>query len=146
MKNFSLPVLIIFSLFLSFSAHAVTLQESLKQLQQYTAKDFEKTKTQTDKDVSAKVQEMLNAIEQSTELALKEQKPLKAELLKELARVSVLTFQEDPSEAATELILPLYKKEKKAFEKAIKSLPESDRKELEESLKNTAREETQGNG
>lgn len=128
------------------SASAVTTQESLKTLQQYSAKDLEKIQGRTDKEIGVKVQEILSAIEKTVDVAIQEKGPTQPELLKELLRVSVMTFEADPSEAATELLLPLYKKDKKNFEKAMKNLPVKAQKELKESIKNSLREESQGNG
>lgn len=137
---------LIFCLLLSLTSQALTLSESLTKLQKYSAADLETTETRTEKDVSAKALEILELIEQSVKMAMEEKQEASPELLQQLARVSVLTFQADPSEAASELLLPLYQKQKKAFDKALKSLPKKERTELEKSLKNSAREESEGNG
>ncbi|WP_373999114.1 hypothetical protein [Bdellovibrio bacteriovorus] len=137
-------VAILFSSLLCFNASASTLQDSLKKLQAYSAKDFEAAKDEA--AVGEKTQEMLKTVEQTVDTAVAAKEKVSEDVLKELARVSVLTFEHDPSEAASEILLPLYKKEKKAFEKALKSLPKKDAKELEESLKNASREDDEGNG
>ncbi|WP_413944229.1 hypothetical protein [Bdellovibrio sp. HCB-162] len=134
------------TVFLAFSVHATTAQQSLEKLQAYSAKDVEVSATKTEDAVSAKNQEMIKTIEDTVDLIVSGKEKSNPKLLKELVRVAVLTFENDPSESASEMLLPLYKKEKKAVDEAIKSLPKKDAKELRESLKNTAREETEGNG
>ena len=132
--------------FLYSPAQSATLSEVLIRLKQYSAKDVEVTKKQPTKEVNKKVQEMLSDLEVSVELSLKEKNPPTEQMLKELVRVSVLTFKFDHSQAATELILPLYNKNQKAFEKAIRTLPKKEQEMLRESLKNTSRELSEGNG
>ncbi|KHD89490.1 MAG: hypothetical protein OM95_03815 [Bdellovibrio sp. ArHS] len=139
------PLLALFVVsFIALSVSATTLQDSVQKLQNFSAKDFEGAKD--DEAVAAKTQEMLKTVEQTVEAALNGKEKISNDALKELARVSALTFAHDPSEAASEILLPLYKKEKKAFEKALRSLPKQDAKDLKESLRNAAREEDEGNG
>lgn len=133
------------TLFLTFTAHA-TAQQSLEKLKSYSAKDLQVTETNSEDAVSAKTQEMLKTVQETVDLLVSGKEKSDSKLLKELVRVSVLSFENDPSEAASEMLLPLYKKEKKAIDEAIKSLPKKDAKDLRESLKNSAREESEGNG
>lgn len=140
--NFSALAL---TLLLAFSVQA-TVQQSLEKLQSYSAQDVQVTETKNEDAVSTKNQEMIKTIEETVDLLVSGKEKSNPKILKELVRVAVLTFENDPSESASEMLLPLYKKEKKAVEEAIKSLPKKDAKELRESLKNAAREESEGNG
>lgn len=133
------------TVFLAFSAQA-TVQQPLEKLQSYSVKDLEVTAAKNEDAVSTKNLEMIKTIEDTVDLLVSGKEKSNPKLLKELVRVAVLTFENDPSESASEMLLPLYKKEKKALEEAIKSLPKKDAKELRESLKNAAREESEGNG
>lgn len=137
---------LIFCLLMGWNAHALNLSESVQKLQRYSANDLKISETRTEEEVNSKLQEMLQAIEKSAGEAIKEKKEVSLELLQQLTRVSVITFQADPSEAAAELLLPLYQKQKKAFDKALKNLPPKERAELLDSLKNAVREESEGNG
>ncbi len=136
MRNILLITLML-SLSLASMTEAATLKESLKTLQTYAEKDDH---------TSAKTQEVLKVIDQSVTTIVEGKEKASPEFMKALARAAVLTFDSDPSEAAGELLLPLQKKNKKALEEAIRSLPKKDADSLRESLKNAAREATQGNG
>lgn len=138
--------LLILGLLCSLVSQAMPLAESLEKLQSYSSEDLKVSESRTKKEVGDKVQEMLTVIDQSIETALTENKEVPSDLLKQLARVSVLTFSADPSEAAAELLLPLYRKHTKAFDKAIKALPKKDQTELQKSLRSSAREDDEGNG
>ena len=123
-----------------------TVTESIKVLKKYSASDLETSKNRSKKQVGEKVQEMLSTIHETVELVRVDAKNSSPELIRELVRVSSLTLKADPSEAAAEIILPLYNEQKKAFEKALEELPTKDRANFKESLKNAAREAAEGNG
>jgi hypothetical protein len=74
------------------------------------------------------------------------QKKSDGALLSEAVRVAAVTLDNDPSWFAGDLLLPLYKKDKKALLEAIKKLPADDAKNLEEAVTNSAREKKKGNG
>ncbi len=67
-------------------------------------------------------------------------------LLDEVLRVASLSLDNDPTWFAGEVILPLYKKDKAAFTEALKKLSTKNARNLEEAVKNSASEETKGNG
>lgn len=132
--------------FISVSAQSQTLQEEYKKLQSYTYQDLEISGEKNARSVSDKTQEMLTTIENSVGLLTKGKEKASPELMKELVRVAVLTFENDPSLAAAEILTPLYKKDKKAVDEAIKFLPKKSAKELRDALKDSVREESEGNG
>ncbi len=145
MKNKRLLPLIL-CILLPLSSFAANSKESVTQLEKFNLADLKVSETRTEKDVDTKVQEILKVLETAVDNALNEKAAPSPELILQIVRVSVITFTADPSMAAAEIIQPLYQKNKKAFEKALKSLSKKDRKELEESLKNSAKENDEGNG
>ncbi|WP_374029853.1 hypothetical protein [Bdellovibrio bacteriovorus] len=145
MKLMSLLTALVF-VFSSVAAQAATLEELQKKLQAYSAEDLKAPKAKDDEAVSEKTTEMLKTIEDTVDLATKGKEKVSADVLQQLARVAVLTFEADPSLAAAELLLPLYKKEKKAFDKAMRTLPSKDNKSLKDALKDADREDEEGNG
>lgn len=137
---------LVFYLLLPFTGFAASLKDSTDTLTKYNLSDVTISSALTEKDVDTKVQEILKVLEDTVEIALKEKKALPPELVQQLVRVAGLTFTADPSMAAAEILEPLYQKNKKAFEKALKNLPKKDRLELEDSLNNSTRENDEGNG
>lgn len=133
-------------LFAFSQSFALTLSEAQNTLAKYTNSDFETSPAKSEKEVAGKVQETLKIIEQTVDLLMKDAKAPSEGLIKELIRTSELTYHADPSVAAAELLLPLYQKEKKTFEKVFKSFPKKIRDDVKESLQNAAREEAEGNG
>ncbi|UOF02793.1 hypothetical protein [Bdellovibrio reynosensis] len=141
MKKF-LALSLIF--FLGFSASAQNLSEALKKLKTYSVSDVTVSTKNSDEQVGKKTAEMLLTIDKTVQLMLKE-KPTQ-ELYQELLRVAAISFEGDPSEAAGELLVPLYKRNKKDFESALKKLPAKDAAAIKESIKNSDREYSEGNG
>lgn len=130
--------------FVGLSANAQNLTEALKKLKTYSISDVTVSAKNSDEQVGKKTAEMILTIDKTVQLMLKE-KP-NQELYVELLRVAAVSFEGDPSEAAGELLLPLYKKNKKDFEDALKKLPAKDAEAVRESLKNSEREYSEGNG
>lgn len=145
MKNTKLLTLIL-SILLPLTSFASNSKEFVTQLEKFSLADLKVSESRTEKDVDTKVQEILKVLEAAVDKALSEKTTPSPDLIQQLVRVAGITFNADPSMAAAEIIQPLYQKNKKAFEKALKSLSKKDRKEMEESLKNSAREDDEGNG
>lgn len=146
MKSLSTYALLLLLFFSTSTVFSNTVSESLNNLKKFSPSDIEVTKNKTQKQVGQKTQEMLSKISESVELIKEDGKNASPELFYEIIRVSAMTLKVDPSEAAAEIILPIYEKHKKAFEKAFEQLPKKDRDSFKESLKNAAREESEGNG
>ncbi|XGC81693.1 hypothetical protein ACES2L_04255 [Bdellovibrio bacteriovorus] len=130
--------------FVGLSAQAQNLSEALKKLKTYSISDVTVSAKNNDEQVGKKTAEMLLTIDKTVQLMLKE-KPT-PEVYLELLRVAAISFEGDPSEAAGELLLPLYQKNKKDFESALKKLPAKDAEAIKESVKNSEREYSEGNG
>ncbi len=148
MISFFLTLLLAFGF--SLSAQAISKEDSLKKLKVFSDVDVKADKTaRRAKDHAKKNQRMeamLAAIEEGVDLLSKVTDPTDSEMTKEICRVALLTFELDPSEYAAELMLPLYKKDKAAFEKGARLLPKAQAEEILESMKIKLREETEGNG
>jgi hypothetical protein len=132
--------------FMTCSASGYTLSDAVNSLKKFDANQIVVNKTRTQKQVGEKVQEMLSKINDGVELIKVEKTNVPPELFHEIIRVAAITMTVDPSEAAIEIILPIYQKDKKAFEKALEQLPKKDRESFKNSIKNAARESSEGNG
>lgn len=108
-------------------------------------KSFEKSQLKADiqnKDKSQlNIDKMFKALQKLEALYAKEKMP--AEYIEQSCRVAELTFINDPSEFAAEIILPLYQKQKADFTKAF---IKHNFKRCQEALENADREEKDGNG
>lgn len=145
MKKFG-RVLLVTALLVSSQAFAKDLKTYFSKLQSYTNKDLVISLHHNDDAVALKTQDMLQTIQDTVDYIMTGKESMDLAFAKELARVSVLTFKTDPSEAATEMLLPLYKKHRALMDQAFRSLPKKETKELQDSLKSTEREEREGNG
>lgn len=146
MKRAKIILFSVLMLALSGTASATSLESQVLKLKSYTKQSLEVTAIQDESLVGEKTQEMLKTIDEVTTLISSGKEKATLPVVTEILRVAALTFDNDPSEAAAELILPLYKSHKNLVEQAYKLLPAKDVKALKESLKNSQREETQGNG
>ena len=131
--------------------------EGIEKLQKYDAAYFAETKDQVaEKELDGKTTneeddgnevDKLDAVYTDMQSALTLlQKKSDSSLLHETLRVAALTLDNDPSWFAGDLLLPLYKKNKKQLLEAIKKLPADDAKNLEEAVTNASREKKKGNG
>lgn len=147
-NHFFLAFILAFSF--SLEAMAVSKDNALKKLKTYSDADVKADKSaRRTKDHSKKnlhLDAMISSIEEGVDLMSKVTDSADAEFTKELCRVALLTFELDPAEYAAELLLPLYKKDKAAFEKGARLLPKSQADDILESMKNVAREDAEGNG
>ncbi|AHI05244.1 hypothetical protein BDW_03680 [Bdellovibrio bacteriovorus W] len=145
MKKIS-RVLLVTALLISSQAFAKDLKTYFSKLQSYSNKDLVISLHHNDDAVALKTQDMLQTIQDAVDYLMTGKESMDLAFAKELVRVSALTFKTDPSEAATEMLMPLYKKNKALLDQALRSLPKKDAKDLLESLKSTEREERSGNG
>lgn len=131
-------LILTFSLLISFSAFAEykSSDEIVKDLKTFTKEDGTKGNEHL-ADIVAKVDDAVKyASTQKTS----------TEALKEIVRVSAITLQHDDSAAVADVLIPLYKKDLKAFKKALKTLPKSDADSLLKSVQDAIKEEKNGNG
>ncbi|MFP5519350.1 MAG: hypothetical protein ACLGGX_05565 [Bdellovibrionia bacterium] len=111
------------------------VQNSLSAFNQKHLSDDEKS---VDKS-NLNIDKMFDTLEKFNDIARTE-KPSLA-LIEQACRVMVLTFKNDPSQYAAEIILPTYQKYRKEFEPVLKK-----NKECGAALKNSERELSEGNG
>ncbi|MDG0817942.1 hypothetical protein [Bdellovibrio svalbardensis] len=131
--------LLITALFFATSAGAAeykSSEEILKDLAVYTSADSKK-----DEEHLASI---VVKIDEAVQFSLKN-KPSE-QLLHEILRVSYITLKNDPTAAVADVLVPLYKKDEKAFKKALKTLPKSEGNALLKAIKQAIHEEDVGNG
>lgn len=135
MKLFLASVLLFSNLV--FAHQSVSLLAELKSFQksQLTADVRNKDKS------NLNIDKMFKALQKLESVYSKEKMP--QDLIEQSCRVAELTFMNDPSEFAAEIILPLYQKQKADFSKAFIKLKF---KRCQNALENLAREEAEGNG
>jgi len=134
MKKLSL--ILFSSCFLSFSAFAedfASTDDAEKKLASYTVADIDGDKKRLAEKKELKIDQMFNDLEASVKLL--EKKPMTDEMALQMSRVSLITFINDPSAFAIDIILPAYQKNKGLFEKAAQKLHPIDREVLKETLK-----------
>lgn len=146
MKRTQIILFSVLMLALGGTALATPLESQMMKLKSYTKESVEVSAIQDETLVGEKTQEMLKTIDEATALITSGKEKATLPVITEILRVAALTFDNDPSEAAAELILPLYKSHKNLVEQAYKLLPVKDVKVLKESLKSSQQEETKGNG
>lgn len=146
MKNF---IVLLLTLSFTFSATAAVSEKSTLE----TLKGFSSADMKADKEAKAKKQktglkidEMFKTLDETVTAITKKELKSSPELIRELSRVALLTFENDPSLYAAELLLPIYSKDKAGFEKAISGFSKADRDSLLTAIKDKARESSQGNG
>lgn len=119
-------------------------EEAVKKLAAYTVADIEGDQLRLKEHKDLKIDDMFNDLESAAKYL--EKNPLTEDLAYQMGRVTVITFINDPSAFAVDLILPTYQKNKKLFEKAAKRLHSYDRTLLLETLKSHDQALTEGNG
>ncbi|MNJ98459.1 hypothetical protein D3C87_162250 [compost metagenome] len=131
----------------SFSALATSYLFPVAKLKTFTAADMKADREAKAKKqkTNLKIDEMFSAIDDTVVAITKNQLKSSPEIIRELARVTLLTFENDPGLYAAELLLPLYNKDKKSFEKALSSFSAEQRDSLLTALKDKARESVEGN-
>lgn len=145
MKKISLLFLI--PLFLTTPAFAQEFksqEDAEKKLATYTVSDIDGDSKRLADKQELKIDQMFNDLEATAKLLEKE---IPSEgLVLQMERVSLITFINDPSTFAVELILPIYQKNKTLFEKAAQKLHSYDRNMILQILKSKDQAETEGNG
>ncbi|QDK36992.1 hypothetical protein [Bdellovibrio sp. NC01] len=131
-------LLMTFSLLLSLNAFAEykSSDEIVKEFKTFTKADGTKGNEHL-ADLVAKVDDAVKyaTVEKAS-----------SEALTQIVRVSAITLKHDDSAAVADVLIPLYKKDLKAFKKALKTLPKSDADSLLKSIQDAIKEEQNGNG
>lgn len=132
-------LIITFLLFSSLAgAHqSVSLLAELKSFQKSQLSEDVRNKDKSNLNID----KMFKSLQKLESVYSKEKMP--QDLIEQSCRVAELTFINDPSEFAAEIILPLYQKQKADFNKAFIKLKF---KKCQNALENLAREELEGNG
>lgn len=87
---------------------------------------------------------LFSDLREAVKVSIKE--PKNAELRKEAIRVASLMLEKDPSAYSAEVILPLYKFNKKSFVKDAEFLGKDKAKDLVDAIKDAEKESAEGNG
>lgn len=122
-------------------AHSDALTR-LKSLKLEAVKTVTEETKLSDTDMKAQ-DEVFEALESAVQDQLKKPNP---DLYKEILRVTVEMLKKDPTQFAGEVVLPLYKKNKKVFVDSLFELSPSDARLVEDAVKMADREKRQGNG
>lgn len=142
MKTLSILLLIQFTVFSVWAqTEFKTSQEVIKKLKTY---DAEKIKSAVGEDRDKIEDNLIDDLDGAVHFANKNK--VDGEFMKAVVSAASLSLKHDPSIYAAEIVGPLYKKEKKAFKEALKSLNKKDSAELEEAILDKAKEEKEGNG
>ena len=154
MKLIKLLLVCVIGFAVSISASAASSIAEQIATNQSKLKSFTMKNVEADRDAEKKgkknsqenLDKMLEALSEGVKLLSKKKAPADLELMAELCRVAVLTFELDPSLYASEVLLPLFEKDPILFDKAVRRLPKDQAKELSRAMKNTLREMKEGNG
>lgn len=114
----------------------------LKSLKLEAVKTVTEETKLSDADMKAQ-DEVFEALESAVQDQLKKPNP---DLHKEILRVTVEMLKKDPTQFAGEVVLPLYKKNKKAFVDSLFELSPADARLVEDAVKMADRQKRQGNG
>jgi hypothetical protein len=142
-----LSMVLFTSCLLSFPAFAedfATTEDAEKKLSSYSVADMEGDKKRLADKQELKIDQMFNDLEACVKLL--EKKPMTDEMALQMSRVSLITFINDPSAFAIDIILPAYQKNKALFEKAAQKLHPVDRAVLLDTLKNHDKANKEGEG
>ena len=146
MKKQTLILLI--STLLTVPAFAETFKsadDAVKKLEAYTVSDVEGDKARLEARQPLRIDQMFEDLEGAVKLIGKQ--ALTEDLAYQMGRVTIITFINDPSAYAVgEIILPVYQKNKKVFEKAAQKLHPVDRKLLLDTLKSFDEASSEGQG
>ncbi|WP_413288114.1 hypothetical protein [Bdellovibrio sp. HCB337] len=129
--------LILFTSLLTSLAHAATefknVEDAVKKLKAYTIADIEGDKARLKEGKTLKIDQMFDDLEGAVKLA--EKNTLSEDLVHQMERVAIITFINDPSAfAVSDIMLPLYQKNKELFKKAAEKLHSTDRALILETL------------
>ena len=115
--------------------------EVLEQLKSFSSKDLaaDVVIVKEKKGDELHIDKMFKTLEAANKLIVNDKITGDEELVKEMERVALLTFQHDPSQYAAEIIVPSFQKDKLTFKKAAKSLSATQSKRIIDSLRNTER-------
>ena len=138
-------------------ANFPSVETALQKLKTYNSTFFadvneqrmlEKQLGEKDKGISAadkKVVEMYGDIDSAVGTEM-QQKQWSIELLNEIFRLTCLSLNNESDWMIAKDLLPLYQKDKSAFEQQMKSLPKQDANNLKKAIENAVREQQDGNG
>lgn len=119
-------------------------EDAERKLATYTVNDIDGDSKRLADKQELKIDQMFNDLEATAKL-LDKATPSEG-LVLQMERVSLITFINDPSTFAVDLILPVYQKNKALFEKAAQKLHSYDRGMILQILKSKDEAETEGNG
>lgn len=142
MKYFLL--LLTFSFALPSFAEFKNPDEAVQKLKSYRSSDFADDAEKEKREETTKETELYDDLFDAVKFT--ETHAPDDEFLKALVGAASLALKEDPSWYAGEVVAPVYKKNKKAFDKALKSLPPQDAADIKEAIQNSEREKKSGNG
>lgn len=128
------------TLLLSLSSFAQQNKSLLNELKSFQKQQLAEDVRNKDKS-NLNIDKMFRALQKLESIYKKDKVP--QNFIEEACRVAELTFINDNSEFAAEILLPLYQKQKADFTKAFIKLKY---KRCQESLQNADREEREGNG
>ena len=140
MKNLIL-ILSFFSLTAFAQSEFKTADQAILKLKSYTP---EKIKNAVGEEKDKVEDDLVDDVESAVTFAMKNK--VNTDYMKTLVQAASLSLSNDPSIYAAELLVPLYKKDKKSFQEALKSLSKKEAASLEEAVKDKEREEKHGNG
>lgn len=142
MKYFLL--LLTFSFTQLSAADFKTPAEAVQKLNSFKAADFKDDADKEKAGSPTKENELYDDLDSAVQF-IEAHKPDDV-FLQALAQATSLALKQDPSWYAGEVVTPVWKKYKKAFEKALKSLSKKDAADVMESIQNSEREKKAGNG
>lgn len=135
-----MKIILAFVLLLSFSASGQQAVSLLNELKSFKKSQLVEDVQNKDKS-NLNIDKMFKALQKLESVYAKEK--MSQEMVEQSCRVAELTFINDPSEFAAEIIFPLYQKQKADFTKAILKLK---LQRCQNALENLEREKREGNG
>jgi hypothetical protein len=127
----------------SSSTVHVNVLAKLQALKVEELKTVDEGTTLTEVEMKAQ-DDVFDALEDAVKDSLKD--PSNVALQDEIFRVTVVMLKKDPTQFAGEVILPLYEKNRKSYDAALKKLSAEDAQLVKEAVKTAVREKKNGNG
>lgn len=128
---------------LASAAGENTTVAELKVLDESALNGFTEKQKASEADLK-KQDAVYGTLRKAVEASMKD--PKNDELKSEIFRVTGLLLKKDSTQYAGEVLLPLYKQNKKSFLSSLKKLSKDHAKEIETAVKDAEKEEKSGNG
>lgn len=144
MLNKCFLLIFILTLPLAVRAEFKTADEAMAKLKSYKAEDFKRTPEKSEEKSDAHEDQFFDDLDEAVKFATANK--VNQDFLVTVAEATSLSLKNDDTAYAGEIVLPLFKKDKKAFKAALKKLSKKDAEQIEESFKDKERENKSGNG